>query len=457
MSSVLLSAETVVTLDPDDRIHSPGHVVVEGSRIVSVGGRPGPSEAADAHLDLGDRLLMPGLVNCHTHTPMVLFRGLAEGHSILTLEGWLQGIRVWEEVLDPDWVPPAVAVSCAEMIRTGTTCFADQYFFMDQVTPVVARSGLRATLAYGIVEMGDDRARSRELAAAEASLSRLDGGGLVRGWVGPHAFFVDNTPEAIRAEVALAERHEAGLHVHLATGGEEEAWCREHTGRGMVAELDRLGVLDRPVIAAHCNTLQPDDLPTLAERPFTAVMCASAGMRSGAPPAPARALLDAGVDVAVGTDNVANNNSHDHFAELATLAKLISLREGHAGATSPREVLDLATAGGARALGLEAEIGSLEPGKKADLISLDLTEVGWAPRSDEGLYAALVYSVSGMHVRDVMVDGRWLQRDGRIMSLDHTAAAISLAEARAGMKRRAMSPSGAESEERNERKVSHGA
>ncbi|MGC9397805.1 MAG: amidohydrolase family protein [Anaerolineae bacterium] len=423
MCTTLLLADAVVTLDSADRIHRPGYIAVEGDRLRDLG----PQEAVDPQdfdevIDLGARLMMPGLINAHTHTPMTLFRGLAEGHSLFTFEGWYHGIRVWEEVMDAAMVPPAVAVSCAEMIRTGTTCFADQYFYMDQVVPVVRRSGLRASLAYGIVEMGDAEAREREIAAATAFLESVQDDERLLGWIGPHAFFVDNSPKAMELELTLADRFDAGLHIHLGTSGEEERYCREHYGRSAVQQMKALGVLDRPLLAAHSITIPEEDFPTLAEHPFTAVIAGSACMRSGAQIAALKDLRAVGVNTALGTDNVANNNSYDLFNEMQITAKLMSLREQEPDAVPARDILEMATLGGARALGLADEIGSLEPGKRADLIALDLAEVGWSPMSGQDLYTALVYAVNGNYVRDVMVDGRWLYRDGDWTTLDYAAA-----------------------------------
>jgi 5-methylthioadenosine/S-adenosylhomocysteine deaminase len=423
MSTTLLLADAVVTLDSKDQIYQPGYVAIDGDRLREMG----PQETVnrgdfDEVIDLGARLIMPGLVNAHTHSPMTLFRGLAEGHSLFTFEGWYNGIRVWEEVMDAEMVPPAVAVSCAEMIRTGTTCFADQYFYMDQVVPVVRRSGMRASLAYGIVEMGDAEAREREIAAATEFLQSVQDDGRLLGWIGPHAFFVDNSPEAMEMELALADRFDAGLHIHLGTSGEEERYCREHYGRSAVQQMKALGVLERPLLAAHSITIPEEDFPTLAAHPFTAVIAGSACMRSGAEIAALKAMREAGVNTALGTDNVANNNSYDLFDEMQTTAKLMSLREQEPAAVPARDILEMATLGGARALGLADEIGSLEAGKRADLITLDLTEVGWSPMSGQDLYTALVYAINGTYVRDVMVDGRWLYREGDWTTLDYDAA-----------------------------------
>jgi 5-methylthioadenosine/S-adenosylhomocysteine deaminase len=427
MTTTLLRAEQIVTLDARDNIYSPGYLVVEDNLISEIGRqRQLGRRRFDIELDLGSRLLMPGLINAHTHTPMVLFRGRAEGHSLFSLEGWYNTIRVVEEVMDPGMIPAAVAVSCAEMIRTGTTCFADQYFWLEHIVPTVRQSGLRAALAYGIVELGNEAAREREIAAATAFLESLQGDPLLSGWIGPHAFFVDNSEKAMALEVALADRFNTGLHVHLGTSGEEERYCQAHYGRSAVQQLKQMGLLDRPLLAAHCLTIPEEDFALLSPHPFTAVVAASSAMRNAAGVAPLKAMRQAGVNIALGTDNVANNNSYDMFKEMQLTGKLMSLWERTPNAIPTRAILEMATLGGARGLGLDQEIGSLEAGKKADLISLDLEEIGWAPMAGQDIYTALVYSVSGLHVRDVMVDGRWLLRQNAWTTLDYAHARTEL-------------------------------
>lgn len=437
MSKTLLQADAVMTLDAQDHIYQPGYLVIENDRILETG----PTEALagrhfDQELTLGKRLVMPGLVNAHTHTPMVLFRGMAEPYSLFTFEGWYAGIRSLEAVMDADMVAPAVTVSCAEMIRTGTTCFADQYFFMDRVVPAVRQSGLRAALAYGIVELGDPTARARELASAAAFLESVNHDPRISGWVGPHAFFVDNSTEAIALEMDLADRFSTGLHFHLATSGEEERYCREHYGCSAVEKMEAIGLLDRRLLAAHSITVPAEDFPTLAAHPFTAVVAASACMRSGAEIAPVKAMRQAGINLALGTDNVANNNSYDLFKEMQMTGKLMSLRERQPDAIPARDIVEMATLGGARALGLEHEIGSLEPGKKADIISLDLDQIGWGPEGAQSLYTALVYSINGLYVKDVMVDGNWLLQEEQWTTIDYPAARNELNLANAELRRR---------------------
>lgn len=430
MNSILLQGGRVVCLGQGDQIFDRGYVLVEDDRIAAVGAVTDltSNRAYDQILDCTGKLIMPGLVNAHTHTPMTLFRGMAERVSLLTMDGWYNTIRVLELAMTPDMVPAAVEIACAEMIRTGTTTFADQYFFMDQVVPVVAKSGLRAALAYGVVELGDPIARQRELTHLEAFLEDVSAYPRLKGWVGPHAFFVDNSLETMQSERMLSEKYDTGLHIHLSTTGEEDAFCQREFGLSAVAKMDDMGMLSRPIMAAHSISIPQADWSTLAAKPFTSVICATACMRAGAEAAPVVGMRAAGVNIAIGTDNVCNNNDYDLFLEMRTLAKLASFREKRPGALSAREVLDMATAGGAKALGLADEIGELTPGKKADLIMLDQSGIGWTPFGGNDPFTALVYSVNGLQVTDTMVDGQWLLRDQAWMTLNYADAVVRQSE-----------------------------
>jgi 5-methylthioadenosine/S-adenosylhomocysteine deaminase len=424
MTSSLIKTDLIATLDPDDRVLKEGYLIIEDDSIIEIGLQKNLDRRRkfDDVLALKNRLVMPGLINAHTHTPMTLLRGHVEGHSLFTMEGWYNTIRVLELEMEPAMLPGAVAVSCAEMIRTGTTCFADQYFWMDQIIPEVHRSGLRAALAYGIVELGNEEARQRELAAAATFLNKLKGNPLLDGWVGPHAFFVDNSEAAMQIELELATKYNTGFHTHFGTGDEEEIYCQKKYGHSAIQHLKLMGFLERPILAAHCITLEPVDFSTVAQTPFTVVFAPSSDMRNAAGIPPLVELREAGINVALGTDNVTNNNSYDMFKEMTLTGKLMALLRRDPAAIPTRSILEMATMGGARALGKEKEIGSLEVGKKADLIALDLDEIGWAPLGGQDIYTALVYSVTGQHVRDVMVNGRWLFRDNRWLTVDFRKA-----------------------------------
>ena len=424
MSGLLLKSNLIVTLNPDDLILKDGYLIVEDDRVIEIGLQINLDHRRkfDEVIELQHRLVMPGLINTHTHTPMTLFRGHVEGHTLFTMEGWYNTIRVLELQMEPQMLPGAVAVSCAEMIRTGTTCFADQYFWMDQIIPVVRSSGLRAALAYGIVELGNEEARQRELSAATEFLNTLKGDPLLDGWVGPHAFFVDNSEIAMQIELELATQHNTGFHTHFGTGDEEEVYCQKKYGHSAIQQLKLMGFLERPILAAHSITLPPADFSTVAKTAFTVVFAPSSDMRNAAGIPPVVEMKEAGINIALGTDNVTNNNSYDMFKEMTLAGKLLALLKRDPAALPTRSILEMATMGGARALGKEKEIGSVEIGKKADLITLDLDEIGWSPLGGQDIYTALVYSVTGQHVRDVMVNGQWLFRDNKWQTIDFNAA-----------------------------------
>ncbi len=323
------------------------------------------------------------------------------------MDGFINCLRRLEAAADSSMVPAAVEVSCAEMIRTGTTCFADQYFYMRDIYPVVDQSGLRAALAYGIVELGDEDSRKREIRSVTEFLESFSDHPRIKGWVGPHAFFVDNSEEVIALELELARRFDTGLHIHFATSSEEEDYCRAKFGISAVERMKQLGILEFPILAAHAITVPESDYATLAESPFTAVICASSSMRSGFPAAAVKAMRDAGINLAIGTDNVANANSYDLFREMDIAAKLQVYRESEPGVIPAKAILEMATLGGAKALGWEDKIGSLTPGKLADLIALDLTDIGWGQKVLR-IYTPLLF----MRSAACMLRMSWLTASG---------------------------------------------
>ncbi|MET0591039.1 MAG: amidohydrolase family protein [Naasia sp.] len=424
MSRLVLVADTVYTGDDHGTELDRGVVEIVDGRIAHVGPVVGAVPRGADVVDLGAQVLLPGLVNAHTHTPMTLFRGIAEGASLLTMQGWKERIRSLEDHLDPAMMPAAVEVACAEMIESGTTFFADQYFGVEHYRHVVQRSGLRAELAYGIVELGDDAARESSLAAAERFLDSAPLDPLIGGWVGPHFLFVDNQLDAIQAETAMATAYGVGLHTHFATTGDEDALCRERFGMSALRMMERLGVLDRRVILAHANLIDIDELDLLAGRPITLVAAPSVAMTSGAPVTPVRAALDAGVNVALGTDNVCNSNGFDLFEEMRALGRAASLTARRPGVLSPRELLGIATWRGHRALtgGDLAGDGRIAEGGVADLVALPVRALRRGPRRAQSLESALVYGAQGPASSTVLVGGRFLKRDGELTTLDPAEA-----------------------------------
>lgn len=411
-------ADHVYPNDGTGGVLEPGIIEVADGVIVSIGTVTGDRPTGPSVTDLGASVVMPGLVNAHAHTPMSLMRGVAEGHSLLSMEGFLAVLRSREAHLTPELVPASVAVSCADMISHGTTSFADQYFFADEIAPTVVRSGLRSRIGWGIVELGDDTARARELASAESFAESMTGNDLVRGWVGPHAYFVDNQPVAMEAELAVAKRLNAGLHVHFSTSSEEDDYCVERFGKSALEVMLEMGMLDVPTILAHCNTVPVEQLPLLAGTRAAMTVIPSVAMMSGAPAAPVREALDAGVTVALGSDNVCNNTNSDLFEEMRTLGKLAAFTSRVPNQVTPLEILAIATTGGQRAIDGGDDDGKLVAGAVADLIAIPAHAIARGPAGAQSLASALVYCTSGSSVTHSMVGGRWLMTDSRVLTLD---------------------------------------
>ena len=418
MGSSLFHGGTVLTVDKDDRVHAGGWISVRDGRIAATGPRETtPSKSGfDEVLDLTGHLVMPGLVNAHTHSVMVLFRGRSEGQSLLTMEGWYNSSREPELSLISEDIGPAVALSCAEMALSGTTTFCDQYFFAEEIAAAVKQSGLRAVIAYGIVQLGDVERGARELKAATTFLERQrSADGRVIPWFGPHAPYVDNTEELLLEEVAVAREHGVGLHLHMAAGPEDNELTQARYGLTATQALERAGFFEGKVHAAHCLDLSDEDIEIFAAHPGVSVAhCATAGLRSGRSGiCPAVTLRAKGVTVALGTDNVAANNSYDMIAEMRVAGLVASHREGRAQPISSRELVRMATIDGAKALGLDHEIGSLEPGKAADIIALDLRGPGYSQTPD--IETLLVYSGSGRDVRHAWIAGEQIVRNRELV------------------------------------------
>ena len=417
MTSVLITDAVILTVDASDSVFDGGWVSFEGGRITGAGPRSTQPDAGrfGQVVSLPGHLVMPGLVHAHTHSAMVLFRGRSEGQSLLTMEGWYNSIREPELSLELQDIGPAVALSCAEMLLSGTTTFCDQYFFASEIAKAAGDSGMRAVVAYGIVQLGDQARGEDELAKAAAFIEQQrSADGRIIPWFGPHAPYVDNTEDLLRAEVAMAFKYNVGLHLHMAAGPEDNTETMARYGLTATQALARDGFFAGRVHAAHCLNLSEADIAIFAAAPAASVAyCATAGLRSGRPGAcPAVALRAAGVTVALGTDNVAANNSYDMIAEMRVAGLVASHREGVAQPISSADLVRMATIEGARALGLDHEIGSLEPGKSADVIAIDMRGQGYSETPD--YETVLVYSGSGRDVDNVWVGGEHLVVEGKL-------------------------------------------
>jgi 5-methylthioadenosine/S-adenosylhomocysteine deaminase len=404
-------------VDAENTVFEGGFVAILDGRISGVGPKadtPNPS-GFDEVLDLTGHLVMPGLVNAHTHAVMVLFRGRSEGQSLLTMEGWYNSIREPELSLVASDIGPAVALSCAEMALSGTTTFCDQYFFAEEIAAAVKEAGLRSVIAYGIVQLGDERRGEEELAKATAFLEQQrSSDGRIIPWFGPHAPYVDNTEALLIEEVEVANKYGVGLHLHMAAGPEDNAETAQRYKTTATQALEKIGFFKGRIHAAHCLDLSDEDIAVFARAPHASVSYnATAGLRSGREGiCRVVDLKAAGVTVAIGTDNVAANNSYDMVQEMRVAGLVASHRERAAQPISSKELIRMATIEGAKALGLEHEIGSLEVGKAADIVAFDLSGAGYSETPD--YETLLVYSGSGRDLKHLWVSGEQLVADRQL-------------------------------------------
>jgi 5-methylthioadenosine/S-adenosylhomocysteine deaminase len=384
---------------------------IEGNKIEKISESPLPVAPADELVSGEGKLAIPGFVNLHTHLPMVLFRGAADD---LPLEEWLRD-RIWplEARLTDEAVYWGSLLGLAEMIRSGTTAFSDMYFHLDAIERAVAESGMRAVLSYGIIAAELDAHGKEELARAEETVKRLkDGEERMKAAVAPHSIYTCGR-EVWKRAVELALEQEVPIHTHLSETQTEVADCYVRHRMSPVELLQEWGGFSAPTIAAHCVHVTPSDVDILARHRVTVAHCPRSNAKLGNGIAPISRLRSAGVNVGIGTDGAASNNSLDMASELRFAALSAKAASGDPTIIPAQEAVRMATVAGARALGLE---GTIAEGNRADIAIVDLEQVETIPTSDP--LSSLVYSAGRGAVTDVVVDGRFLMRDRSLTTID---------------------------------------
>ena len=413
---MLLKSDYLMKWANGPEIINDAEIVIEGNRIVYAGSRLGKenTEEFDRIIEGGDKLIMPGFVNAHTHAAMSFFRGYADD---MILQDWLEK-RIWpvEAKLERKDIYWGTLLAICEMIRGGTTCFADMYFYMDEAAKACLESGIRASLSQGLVGLDPIK--------GEASLE--EGVNFVRNWhgagegritamLGPHAPYTC-PPEYLKKVVAAAEKQQAPLHIHLSeTRFEVEESLKIH-GFRPIELMERIGLLDQKVLAAHCVHLSEGEIETLAAKGVAVAHNPGSNLKLGSGVAQLAEMLKKGVLVALGTDSAASNNNLDMVEEMR-LAALLSKGVLEDPTLIPAaEALRLATVNGAGALFLEEGIGTLQEGSKADLIMIDLRQPHLQPL--HSIPAQIVYSAQSGDVEMVMVNGKILMEKGELKTID---------------------------------------
>ncbi|KUN03916.1 hydrolase [Streptomyces yokosukanensis] len=420
-ADLVITGCTVLVHDEDERIgFRPDAAIVVRDRLVESVTTAAQVRDLPAveRIEARGQVAMPGLINCHTHAPMAVLRGLAED---LPVEEWFNDV-VWpvESNLTPDDVELGARLACAEMIRGGVTCFADHYFHMDTVAAVVAECGLRAHL--GEAYFSSQGPAGRERSAEFALRHRGTADGRVTTALAPHAPYTV-TDADLTATAELARRHGLPVHLHAAENRDQTDTSLARHGLTPIEVLERTGLLDTDLLIAHGTGILERDLPLLARTGGrTAVATAPRGYLRFAWPdtTPVRALGAAGVPVGLATDGAASNNSLDVWEAMTLTALIQKSTEGDARWLTSRQALHHATLQSARAVGLGGSVGTLAPGRRADIILVDLTGPHTQPVHD--LAATLVHSARAADVRTTVVDGRILMRDRALLTLDLPAA-----------------------------------
>ena len=420
---LILTNAIVVTMDELMHIYDPGAVAVRGDQIVAVGpiGEMREHFTASEELDCGGKVLMPGLVNAHTHIPMTLLRGLADD---LRLDVWLLGymMPVEREFVSPDFVRLGSQLACAEMIRSGTTCFADMYYYEEDIAKATAEAGMRAVCSQTVLKFPTPDAQFYEdsLAATRDFIVRWKNHPLIVPSVAPHAPYTC-TPEILQACAALAAEFDVPLHTHLSETASEVETMRNEQGMPVIPYVKKQNLFDAKVLAAHCVHIDEGEMRTLKHAGAGVAHNPSSNLKLASGVAPIRRMIDLGLNVGIGTDGPASNNDLDMFEEMRLAAFIAKGTSGDPTALPASTVLLMGTRLGAQALHLGSLTGSLEPGKRADLILVDISPAHNMPRfrrDPAGIYAQIVYAAKSTDVSDVMVNGKWLMRERQLLTLD---------------------------------------
>jgi len=418
----ILSNANVLTMDDAYHAYPRGAMVLRGGAIAAVGDEAELRRdwQATEVVDCGGHVLLPGLVNAHTHVPMTLLRGLADDRR---LDVWLLGymMPVEREFVSPDFCRLGTLLACAEMIRSGVTCFADMYYFEDAVAAATAEAGMRAVCSQTVLKFPTPDAASFEdsLAAARDFIGRWKNHALIVPSVAPHAPYTC-TAEILQACAALAVEFDVPLHTHLAETAQEVDDWRAEFGMPVIPWVKKQGVFEAKVLAAHCVHIDDGEINSLQHAGVGIAHNPSSNLKLASGFAPVVSMLQAGLNVGVGTDGAASNNDLDMFEEMRLATFIAKAVSRDPTALPARETLAMATRLGARALHIGDRCGTLEPGKRADLILVDLDGVhSWPPfeRDPDAVYSRVVYSAKSTDVTDVMVDGRWLMRHRQLLTI----------------------------------------
>ena len=416
--SLVVIGGTVLTENDTRQIISPGAVAISGSDIVDVGT---PAEIAARYsatqtIDARDQIVLPGLINTHTHAPMVMFRGLADD---LALMDWLQKYIFPAEakIVSPEFVRTGTRLAALEMIQSGTTTYTDMYYFEEEIAKATKEAGLRGVLGQTIIQfpVADAKTPAEGLARAEAFIKAFKDDPLIVPAVAPHAMYTLDRATLV-ATAELGRKYDVPVLIHLAETQDEVKTARADHQNTPAGYLESIGFWGPKTVAAHGVWVTDDDIAILKRHNVGVSHNPESNMKLASGTAPVLKYIAAGVNLSLGTDGAASNNDLDMFEAMRQASFLAKLSSGNPTAVPAQVALDLATIGGAKALGMDKLIGSIEPGKRADLITVSMSAARQTPMYDATSH--LVYVTRGDDVRNTIVNGRVLMRDRRVSTLN---------------------------------------
>ena len=390
-------------------------ILIEGSLISKVA--PSITARAEEKIDAAGKIALPGMINTHTHAAMTLFRGIGEDAE---LPKWLAAVRAVEVKVTPPQIRAGSCLAAIEMIKSGTTCFNDMYFHMDEVASAVQESGMRAVLGYSMVDVGDEKKRKSELSICEKFIKDWQGkaDGRITTSVPPHSIYLCSK-ELLVASEAMSKKYSVPLHIHLSETRKEVFDCLSAHKLRPVPYLDSLGALSSRTVAAHCVWLTKEEVRMLSQRKVSASLNPVSNMKlAGGAVAPLPEMQQFGMNVSLGTDGSASNDSLSMFETMKFLALSVKNARWDATAATAPQILSAATEGGARALGINA--GAIAEGRLADIILIDARAPNMTPLHN--ITANLVYSAHAGNVVDSIIDGKVVMRERKLLTLDEEKA-----------------------------------
>ena len=415
---LLILGGTLVTMDAARRVIDDGGIAVRNGRIVGIGPRTEIERSFSARnrLNANGKIVTPGLINGHTHIPMVLFRGLADD---LDLQEWLTKYIFPAEAknVTEEFVRAGTRLGLAEMIRGGTTTYCDMYYFEDAVADETSKAGVRGVLGETLIDfpVADNKTNAEGMAYVEKFVSRWKGNDLIIPAIAPHAPYTVSE-DHLKAVKAFSDRTGAPIVTHISETKREVDDSVKVKGASPVAYLDRIGFLNDRVIAAHMVWPQGTDINILKQRGVGVIHNPQSNMKLASGVAPVPRMMNEGVLLGLGTDGAASNNDLNMWEEMDTVAKLHKVFSGDPKVISAQQAFELATIRGAAALHLEKEIGSLETGKRADVVILERDSLNQIPLYN--IYSDLVYATKGSDVETVVINGRVVMQNRKLLTLN---------------------------------------